>query len=147
VDAKAVTDGDTITVYVNIANHPESGNVPQEVHKAVIERTKARVTKNYQRADALQKIILDAGYRSFLKNHNYHVGNPFMMRVLTPLSSGCRQVPNMRGEHVLAKKYRIRLRFAPTSCSRINAQGLVSNLDGSYNTTNCNAEGSMHQRA
>ncbi|PVH39359.1 hypothetical protein PAHAL_5G485700 [Panicum hallii] len=83
VDAKAVTDGDTITVYVNIANHPESGNVPQEVHKAVIERTKARVTKNYQRADALQKIILDAGYR---------------------------QVPNMRGEHVLAKKYRIRLR-------------------------------------
>jgi len=65
VDAKAVTDGDTITVYVNMANHPESGNVPQEVQKAVIERTKAWVAKNYQRADALQKIILDAGYRSF----------------------------------------------------------------------------------
>ncbi|KAG2586809.1 hypothetical protein PVAP13_5NG078500 [Panicum virgatum] len=63
--------------------HIESVNVPQEVQKAVIERTKAWVAKNYQRADALQKIILDAGYR---------------------------QVPNMRGEHVLAKKYRIRLR-------------------------------------
>ncbi|KAG2595477.1 probable staphylococcal-like nuclease CAN1 [Panicum virgatum] len=83
VDAKAVTDGDTITVYVNMANHPESGNVPQEVQKAVIERTKAWVAKNCQRANALQKIILDAGYR---------------------------QVPNMRGEHVLAKKYQIRLR-------------------------------------
>ncbi|CAO2181026.1 unnamed protein product [Urochloa humidicola] len=83
VDAKAVTDGDTITVYVNMANHPESGNVPQEVHKAAIERTKARAAKNYQRADDLQKIILDAGYR---------------------------QVPNMRDEQGLAKKYRIRLR-------------------------------------
>ncbi|CAO2193815.1 unnamed protein product [Urochloa humidicola] len=83
VDAKDVTDGDTITVYVNMANYPESGNVPQEVHKAAIERTKARAAKNYQRADGLQKIILDAGYR---------------------------QVPNMRDEQVLAKKYRIRLR-------------------------------------
>ncbi|CAO2208877.1 unnamed protein product [Urochloa humidicola] len=85
VDAKAVTDGDTITVYVNMANHPESSNVPQEVHKAAIERIKARAAKNYQRADALQKIILDAGYRQF---------------------------PNMRerDDQVLAKKYRIRLR-------------------------------------
>ena len=41
-----------------------------------------------------------------------------------PLSPGCRQVPNMRGEHVLAKKYRIRLRFAPTSCSRSMLKGL-----------------------
>ncbi|OEL30274.1 putative staphylococcal-like nuclease CAN1 [Dichanthelium oligosanthes] len=78
VDAKAVTDGDTITVYVNMANHPGSGNVPPEVRKPTIERTKA---KNCQRADAFQKIILNAG-----------------------------QVPNMRGEQVLAKKYRIRLR-------------------------------------
>ncbi|CAL4978067.1 unnamed protein product [Urochloa decumbens] len=83
VDAKAVTDGDTITVYVNMSNHPESGDVPQEVHKAAIERTKARAAKNYQRADALQKIILGAGYR---------------------------QIPNTRDEQVLAKKYRIRLR-------------------------------------
>ena len=65
MDAKAVTDGDTITVYVNMANHQESVNVPQEVQKAVIERTKAWVAKNCQRANALQKIILDAGYRSF----------------------------------------------------------------------------------
>ncbi|RCV24820.1 hypothetical protein SETIT_5G117100v2 [Setaria italica] len=83
VDAKAVTDGDTITVYVNMANHPESGDVSQEVHKAATEWTKAWVAKNCQRADALQKIILDGGYR---------------------------QVPNTRGEQVLAKKYRIRLR-------------------------------------
>ena len=65
MDAKAVADGDTITVYVNMANYQESVNVPQEVQKAVIERTKAWVAKNCQRANALQKIILDAGYRSF----------------------------------------------------------------------------------
>ncbi|RLN22336.1 hypothetical protein C2845_PM07G00700 [Panicum miliaceum] len=83
VDANAVTDGDTITVYVNMANHPESGNVPHAVCKTAIERTKACAAKNYQGAHSSQKIILDAGYR---------------------------QVPSMRGEQVLAKKYRIRLR-------------------------------------
>nr|CAB3472108.1 unnamed protein product [Digitaria exilis] len=83
VDAKAVTDGDTITVYVNVANHPESVNLPQEVRKAATERIKAQMTKNYQQADALQKIMKGSGYR---------------------------QVPNMRGEQVLTKKYRIRLR-------------------------------------
>ena len=83
VDAKAVADGDTVTVYVDTADPRESGNVPREVQKAAAERTKARAVKNYQKADALQKIIVDAGYR---------------------------QVPNARGEEVLAKKYRIRLR-------------------------------------
>lgn len=65
MDAKAVTDGDTITVYVNVANHPESVNLPQEVRKAATERIKAQMTKNYQQADALQKIMKGSGYRSF----------------------------------------------------------------------------------
>ncbi|KAM0889162.1 hypothetical protein ACQ4PT_027894 [Festuca glaucescens] len=83
VDAKDVADGDTVTVYVDMPNPHESGNVPREVQEAVVERIKARVAKNYQKADTLQKIIVDAGYR---------------------------QVPNLSGEQVLAKKYRIRLR-------------------------------------
>lgn len=83
VDAKAVADGDTITVYVDTADPRESGNVPRKVQEAAAERIKARAAKNYQKADALQKIIVGVGYR---------------------------QVPNLRGEHVLAKKYRIRLR-------------------------------------
>ncbi|XP_062183056.1 probable staphylococcal-like nuclease CAN1 isoform X2 [Phragmites australis] len=88
VDVRAVTDGDTITVYVDIADHLESGNVPRDVLEAAAERAKARAAKNFQGADAMQKIILDAGYR---------------------------QVPNMRGEQVLAKKYRIRGIDAPES--------------------------------
>ncbi|KAF7028083.1 hypothetical protein CFC21_040053 [Triticum aestivum] len=83
VDAKAVADGDTITVYVDAADPRESGNVPREVWEAVSERTKARAAKNYEKADTLQNIIVDAGYR---------------------------QVPDLTGEQVLAKKYRIRLR-------------------------------------
>ncbi|KAM3197187.1 hypothetical protein ACQJBY_072702 [Aegilops geniculata] len=83
VDAKAVADGDTITVYVDTADPSESGNVPREVQEAATERTKARAAKNYEKADTLQKIIVDAGYR---------------------------QVPDLTGEQVLAKKYRIRLR-------------------------------------
>ncbi|KAM0889169.1 hypothetical protein ACQ4PT_027896 [Festuca glaucescens] len=83
VDAKDVADGDTMTVYVDMPNPHESGNVPREVQEAVVERIKARAAKNYQKADTLQKIIVDAGYR---------------------------QVPNLSGEQVLAKKYRIRLR-------------------------------------
>ncbi|KAM0825760.1 hypothetical protein ACQ4PT_069332 [Festuca glaucescens] len=83
VDAKAVADGDMITVYVDMANPHESRNVPHEVQEAAVERIKARAAKNYQKADALQKIIVDAGYR---------------------------QLPNLSGEQVLAKKYRIKLR-------------------------------------
>jgi endonuclease YncB( thermonuclease family) len=83
VDAKAVADGDTVTVYVDVADPREAGSVPREIQKAAAERTKARAVKNYPKADALQKTIADAGYR---------------------------QVPNARGEEVLAKKYRIRLR-------------------------------------
>jgi hypothetical protein len=70
VDAKAVADGDTITVYVDMANPHESGNVPREVQEAAAERIKLRAAKNYQKADALQKIIVDAGYRSLRSNIN-----------------------------------------------------------------------------
>lgn len=38
MDAKAVTDGDTIIVYVNMVHHTEFSNVPQEVREAGIER-------------------------------------------------------------------------------------------------------------
>uniref|UniRef100_A0A0D9UX60 TNase-like domain-containing protein n=1 Tax=Leersia perrieri TaxID=77586 RepID=A0A0D9UX60_9ORYZ len=83
VDAKAVTDGDTITVHVVMADHPGSFSVPQEVHRAAADRDEALMDKNYQRADELQKIILDAGFR---------------------------QLTNSTGGQVLTKKYRIRLR-------------------------------------
>ncbi|KAK3160438.1 hypothetical protein QOZ80_1BG0059450 [Eleusine coracana subsp. coracana] len=82
VDARAVIDGDTITVYVNVADHLESSNLPHEVHEASVQRAKAWATKNYEKADALQKILLNARYR---------------------------QVPNKGNEQVLVKKYRIRL--------------------------------------
>ncbi|KAF0920323.1 hypothetical protein E2562_034799 [Oryza meyeriana var. granulata] len=83
VDAKAVTDGDTITVHVVMADHPGSFCVPQEVHRAVAGRAEALMAKNYQRADELQKIILDAGFR---------------------------QLTSSTGGQVLVKKYRVRLR-------------------------------------
>ncbi|KAJ0978337.1 hypothetical protein J5N97_013811 [Dioscorea zingiberensis] len=83
VDPKAVADGDTITVYVDISSPRESGIVPREVHEAAIERDRARAAMNYKEADALQKIMVAAGYRVI-------------------------NLPN--GEEILARKYRIRLR-------------------------------------
>ncbi|XP_047057403.1 probable staphylococcal-like nuclease CAN1 [Lolium rigidum] len=82
VDAKAVADGDTVTVYVDVSDSSESGSVPADIKKAAAERTKARAKRDYPTADALQKTIADAGYR---------------------------QVPNAKGQEVLARKYRIRL--------------------------------------
>ncbi|XP_047054774.1 probable staphylococcal-like nuclease CAN1 [Lolium rigidum] len=82
VDAKAVADGDTVTVYVDVSERGESGSVPADIKKAAAERTKARAKRDYPTADALQKTIADAGYR---------------------------QVPNAKGQEVLARKYRIRL--------------------------------------
>jgi hypothetical protein len=70
VDAKAVADGDTITVYVDTADPRESSNVPPEVQEATADRIKARGAKNYHKADMLQKIIVDAGYRSLQININ-----------------------------------------------------------------------------
>lgn len=58
-----MADGDTITVYVDAADPRESANVPRGVHEASIERARARAGKDYDKADALHKIIIDAGYR------------------------------------------------------------------------------------
>ncbi|KAG6418563.1 hypothetical protein SASPL_120767 [Salvia splendens] len=82
VDPKAVADGDTITVYVNVEDSRESANIPREVQVAAVERVNARSQRNYDRADEFHKHIIDAGYR----------------------------VINLQNEEVLAKKYRIRLR-------------------------------------
>ncbi|KAG6758170.1 hypothetical protein POTOM_038506 [Populus tomentosa] len=82
VDPKAVADGDTITVYVSTTDTRESSSVPGEVHMAAVQRSKARAERNYGKADALQKKIVEAGYR----------------------------VINVQNEEILARKYRIRLR-------------------------------------
>ncbi|XP_030540342.1 staphylococcal-like nuclease CAN2 [Rhodamnia argentea] len=82
VDARAVADGDTITVYVSTSDPRESCLVPQDVQIAALERSEARAQRDYNRADALHKSIVDAGYR----------------------------VLNVQNEEVLARKYRIRLR-------------------------------------
>ncbi|KAL8539330.1 hypothetical protein ACS0TY_001087 [Phlomoides rotata] len=82
VDAKAVADGDTVTVYVSTMDSRESSSVPKAVHVAAVQRSKARAQRNYDRADELHKQIIDAGYR----------------------------VLNIDNEEILARKYRIRLR-------------------------------------
>ncbi|KAI3868707.1 hypothetical protein MKX03_025957 [Papaver bracteatum] len=84
VDTQSVPDGDGLNVYVDVANHREATiSVPEDVQVAVSERSKARASKDYAKADALHKSIVDAGYR-ILKGSN--------------------------NEEVLARKYRIRLR-------------------------------------
>ncbi|XP_073119077.1 staphylococcal-like nuclease CAN2 [Henckelia pumila] len=82
VDAKAVGDGDGMTVYVSTADPRESEIVPGEVQVAAVERSQARAQKNYVKADKLQKKISDLGYR----------------------------VIHVQNQEVLARKYRIRLR-------------------------------------
>jgi endonuclease YncB( thermonuclease family) len=82
VDAKAVADGDTITVYVSTMDPRESSVVPRDVHIAAVERSKARAERNYPKADALHQKIIDSGYR----------------------------VLNIDNEEILSRKYRIRLR-------------------------------------
>ncbi|CAH9057924.1 unnamed protein product [Cuscuta epithymum] len=82
VDAKAVADGDTITVYVSVTDPREASCVPRDVAAAARERETARAHKNYTRADELHKHIIDSGYRAIRVNN----------------------------EEVLARKYRIRLR-------------------------------------
>lgn len=63
VDAKAVADGDTITVYVSTADSRESTIVPSNVQLAAVERTRARAAKNYAKADMIHKEIIESGYR------------------------------------------------------------------------------------
>ncbi|KAI3987232.1 hypothetical protein MKX01_031716 [Papaver californicum] len=82
VDAKAIPDGDTITVYVSAADPREAPSVPKAVHVAASQRAKARASKDYPKADALHKNIIAAGYRVLTGSNN---------------------------EDILAKKYRVRL--------------------------------------
>ncbi|CAL5322768.1 unnamed protein product [Camellia sinensis] len=82
VDAKSVVDGDGITVYVSTMDPRESSSVPIDVQIAAVERSKARAGKNYAKADALRKQIVDSGYN----------------------------VLNIQSQEILARKYRIRLR-------------------------------------
>ncbi|KAL6541643.1 arginine permease [Orobanche gracilis] len=63
VDAKAVADGDTITVYVRTNNARESPTVPREVQVAAVQRSEARAQRNYDKADEYHKQIIDSGYR------------------------------------------------------------------------------------
>ena len=77
-------DGDTINVYVSANNSRESAAIPLEVNHAAAERSRARAARDFITADALLKIIQDAGYRV----NDGHVGSS-----------------------VLEKKYRIRLRY------------------------------------
>lgn len=58
-----MADGDTITVYVSVADPRESSCVPGNVHAAAAHRSEARARRNYEEADAFHKQIIDAGYR------------------------------------------------------------------------------------
>lgn len=82
VDARAVADGDTITVYVDIADPRESSIVPSQIVEAAVNRSNARSVRDFKTADALHKSIIESGYR-ILQGSN---------------------------QEILARKYRIRLR-------------------------------------
>nr|XP_043615455.1 staphylococcal-like nuclease CAN2 [Erigeron canadensis] len=82
VDPRAVADGDGLTVYVSTSDARESSLVPEEIIMAAVERNEARAERDFARADALYKQITDEGYGVL------HINN----------------------EHILARKYRIRLR-------------------------------------
>lgn len=58
-----MADGDTVTVYVSTGDGREASNVPGEVQAAAVQRSKARAQRNYDKADALHKQIIDSGYR------------------------------------------------------------------------------------
>lgn len=83
VDARNVTDGDCLKVYVDVADTKIVPNVPKVVQIAISEQLKARASQDYAKADALYKKIVDADYR---------------------LLNGANNV------EICAKKYRIQLR-------------------------------------
>lgn len=65
VEDRAVGDGDTITVYVDVHRDArEAAAVPATVMDAVNLRQAARAQRNYPYADSLQKQIQQAGYKS-----------------------------------------------------------------------------------
>ena len=63
MDVKAVADGDTVTVYVSATDPRESASVPGELQVLAVQREEARSVRNYAKADAIHKKIIDAGYR------------------------------------------------------------------------------------
>ncbi|KAI3846025.1 hypothetical protein MKW92_016115 [Papaver armeniacum] len=64
VDAKAVGDGDGLTVYVDAMKTQDKHLMfHRAVRLAVLRRSKARASRDYRTADALQQNIIDAGYR------------------------------------------------------------------------------------
>lgn len=66
VDAKAIADGDTVTVYVDVSRDPrEAAVVPPTIRTSVDARQRARAVRDFQTADRLQRQIGDAGYRVF----------------------------------------------------------------------------------
>lgn len=50
-------------MYVSTADPGESLSIPNHVQMAAVERSEARVVRNYAKADALHKKIIDSGYR------------------------------------------------------------------------------------
>ncbi|GAY40535.1 hypothetical protein CUMW_052670 [Citrus unshiu] len=84
VDARAIPDGDTITVYVSAAEPRESACVPGDVQMAAVRRSKARAERNYEQADALHQKIINAGYRLAIhliqsnKRHLTAMANSFL---------------------------------------------------------------------
>lgn len=82
MDAKAVSDGDTISVYVNTADPRESSCVPRDVQTAAVQRSKARSEGNYERADALHKKIIDSGYRLVIYLPLYEFGSSHCFVIL-----------------------------------------------------------------
>ncbi len=65
VDDRAVVDGDTITVYVDVHRDArEAASVPVGIMDAVNRRQGARAQHDYVTADAVQKQIQQAGYKS-----------------------------------------------------------------------------------
>lgn len=61
--AQAIADGDTVTAYVSTEDPRELSCAPRDVQMAAIQRSKARAERDYVKADALHKKIIDSGYR------------------------------------------------------------------------------------
>ncbi|XP_050251012.1 uncharacterized protein LOC126697920 isoform X3 [Quercus robur] len=80
VDSRAIADGDGMTVYT-VPREPSC--VPIEVQVAAVQRSQACVEKNYTKAFAIHKKIIESGYRILDFQNN---------------------------KETLARKYRIRLR-------------------------------------
>ncbi|KAJ8764129.1 hypothetical protein K2173_005035 [Erythroxylum novogranatense] len=103
VDARAIPDGDGMTVYVSTTDPRESSCLPLDVQMAAVQRSQARAERNYERADELHQQIIDSGYRlvvliSFYSNVQLIGTYLFFCRVIS-----------VQNQEVLARKYRIRL--------------------------------------